>query len=253
MKLGHYQFKPTLVPRLAMVALLVLFVSLGNWQLRRAQFKQTEQDKMALNRKAPVVAITPSDKNLKAMIGRKTITPGRFDGRYEAALAYHKYEGRPGFLVLTPFRIQGSETRILVLRGWIEQTGNFNTVPKIPASEKGLIKLHGIVDRIPSVGKKSGKPDGRFANQWPKLLIYADHDWYEKVLQKPFLPYAVKQTFHNSPGLITDWSAFASSGERMPPEKHRGYAFQWFSLAIVLLILYFVLNTRSTRRADENE
>ena len=83
--------------------------------------------------------------------------------------------------------------------------------------------------------------------KWPKMLTYADIKWYSKKLNRKFVPYVVKQTSANGPELIADWKAFDSHRELMPPEKHQGYAFQWFSLAFVLIILYIVLNVRKVR------
>ena len=255
MNIGPYKFAPSLIPSLATVLLLWLFIWLGNWQLGRADFKQLERDKIIHNTKLPAISIKPEFKNIKNMLGRKTVTSGSFDTAHEAVVAFHKYRGQPGFLVLTPFLIDGTDTSVLVIRGWIAQSlsRGFTRLPFIPKSEKGKIELRGIVDRVPSVGRKSGKPDGQFANQWPKMLIYADVDWYRKKLNRKFMPYAVKQTYHNSAGLIADWKAFAVHRERMPPEKHLGYAFQWFSLAIVLLVLYFSLNAKRIQPDKERQ
>jgi cytochrome oxidase assembly protein ShyY1 len=33
----------------------------------------------------------------------------------------------------------------------------------------------------------------------------------------------------------------------MKPEKHLGYAFQWFALAFVLIIIFIVVNTQRNR------
>ncbi|VAW82881.1 Cytochrome oxidase biogenesis protein Surf1, facilitates heme A insertion [hydrothermal vent metagenome] len=252
MRVGPYKFSPTLVPTLATVLLVGLLMWLGNWQLGRADYKQSERDKRKINTTLPAVALTSSDLNVKKMLGRKTNTTGHFDTKHEAVLAYQKYNGYPGFLVLSPFLIANSDVYVLVIRGWIPQSKGFTELPLIPDAVLGRIKLRGFVDRVPAVGLKTGKPDGQFAKQWPKMLIYADLDWYRKKLGNKFLPYVVKQTHRNSPGLINDWNAFAVQRERMPAEKHWGYALQWFSLAIVLLILYAALNLTRVIPVSEN-
>ncbi len=269
-RLGPYKFSPTLIPTLATIVLVGLFVSLGNWQLNRAEYKQIEQNKRALNMKLIATAIKPTancvkkqlnEKNdddrqlksleeacLKEMLGRKTVTRGRFDTAHEAVLSYQKYKGQPGFLVLTPFIIEGTEVRLLVLRGWIAQsyTRGFTKLPEIPKSEKGKILLYGVVDKIQTVKQLSNKPDGRFVNQWPKILNYASLDWYSKQLKSKFMVYVVKQNFQNAPGLIVDWKEFSIQREYMTPERHSGYAFMWLSMALVLLVLYGSLNLSRT-------
>ena len=54
------------------------------------------------------------------------------------------------------------------------------------------------------------------------------------------LPYALVIDDGQAGGLIYDWSPRPEMG----PEKHLGYAVQWFGLAVALLIIYLGVNTR---------
>jgi len=39
---------------------------------------------------------------------------------------------------------------------------------------------------------------------------------------------------------ITEWKAVYG----VPPDKHRAYALQWFTLALVLMVIYIGVNTK---------
>jgi cytochrome oxidase assembly protein ShyY1 len=39
----------------------------------------------------------------------------------------------------------------------------------------------------------------------------------------------------------------------MGPDRHQGYAFQWFMIAFALFVIYAVVNLRPGWRSDTNE
>ncbi len=39
-----------------------------------------------------------------------------------------------------------------------------------------------------------------------------------------------------------------SDGQPMPPERHRGYAVQWWGLSLTVIITYLILNLRRKNR-----
>ena len=59
------------------------------------------------------------------------------------------------------------------------------------------------------------------------------------------LPYALVIAEGQPGGLQYDWSPIPEMG----PEKHLGYAVQWFGLSVALLIIYVGVNTR--RNGDD--
>ncbi len=244
-----YIFKPGLVPTVVTILLLVLLVNLGFWQLRRAEFKYKLRADRAGNAKLPMVELTASMTDTDRMVQRRVRLRGEFVPGYKAVLANIKYRHNPGFFVIQPFRLQGSRTHVLVISGWIQQTSGFNRLPQMPPTPRGKLVLTGIVDRKPAVGIEHGEPDAGF-RQWPKLLTYVSIDWYRRQLGGPVLPYVVKQYGAVSRqqarrfGLNRDWKFFARQAEFMPPEKHVSYAFQWFSLALVLFGIYLGINIR---------
>jgi surfeit locus 1 family protein len=61
------------------------------------------------------------------------------------------------------------------------------------------------------------------------------------------LPFIVLLDKTKSGKLVQDWKIVVS-----PPEKNISYAVQWFALALALLIIYIVVNSKKTK-VNDNE
>jgi cytochrome oxidase assembly protein ShyY1 len=83
------------------------------------------------------------------------------------------------------------------------------------------------------------------SSSWPQRIQSIDINKISQLLAKPLLPFIVYVDNDDSLGYIKEWVPIV-----MPPEKHRGYAFQWFSLAIAWFILML---SASYKSASKNE
>jgi len=250
MKLGRYDFSPTIVPSIVTLAFLVLLIWLGNWQLGRAEYKYNDRELRSSIDTSKTLNLKADMDKTKDVLARHVVIKGSFDDKHVAFVANIKYKGRPGFFVLVPMKFAGSDMHILVLRGWTKQLRQFNVIPKVKSPSNVQRELEAIVDKPPVVGIKKGQPDEGYA-QWPKIITYVDVAWYESKLGVKFLPYVLREKGESTVGIIRDWASFPAASLTMPPEKHTSYAFQWFSLAAVLLIIYLVVNSK--RRSDDAE
>jgi surfeit locus 1 family protein len=70
---------------------------------------------------------------------------------------------------------------------------------------------------------------------WQNLKL----DQYHELTGLTVLPVVLEQTTKTDDGLIREWQQ-----PNFGVEKHQGYAFQWFSLAVLVLVLYFALNIK---------
>ena len=61
------------------------------------------------------------------------------------------------------------------------------------------------------------------------------------------MPFVVYLDENEALGFVKNWTPIV-----MPPEKHRAYAFQWFSLAVAWLSLMIWASYRSGRDSDVN-
>jgi len=251
-QIGQYEFQF----RWSLFVVLLLLVPLGlflaTWQMDRAKEKEAIEDLKQQNVAQDVVNIRPSDNNLTKMIYRDVEVSGDLVLEKQILLDNQKHNRKPGYHVFTPLRLRGSNTYILIVRGWVQQGADRRFIPDLPGPEK-VVKIQGKAAKIPVVGMKVGEP-GESGMIWPKRLTYIDLHWLEKETGFSFLPYIVYQTKGNDFGLTRDWKQQFQMKNRMPPEKHMGYALQWLALTVLVVIMYLILSIkRSTRELDSGE
>ncbi len=172
------------------------------------------------------------------------------------------YQGKAGYEAIVPVRVADELPLVLVNRGWLPPGANRSSLPKIqPSSEPDRervssvmsIEVTGVLTR-PSKGFASG--DALSAAPWPRVLQYLDYAAIEQAIGEPVLAglvepggqvtrpiqsaSAAKSPPDNTPIWYFDnWQPVASG-----PERHYGYAFQWFAMFVALTVLYFSLNLR---------
>jgi surfeit locus 1 family protein len=136
-------------------------------------------------------------------------------------------DGKVGFFVLTPLRLQGGDTVILVQRGWAPR--NFESREKIPGVETpaGLVQIEGHIALAPSKLFEPGPSTQQLIRQ------NLDIEAFRIESGLPLLDVTVRQTGLPSEGLRRDWPAV-----NFGIDKHYGYAFQWFGLSALVIILY---------------
>jgi surfeit locus 1 family protein len=62
----------------------------------------------------------------------------------------------------------------------------------------------------------------------------------EQRLGYPLLPVILMLDPKDEYGFVREWKAVYG----VPPDKHRAYALQWFTLALVLMMIYIGVNTK---------
>ena len=69
-------------------------------------------------------------------------------------------------------------------------------------------------------------------NQWPLRVQQIELEKFSQVIDVQLLPFVVYLDKTDKVGYKKNWQPIV-----MPPEKHRAYAFQWFSLGVAWLML----------------
>ncbi len=243
MQIKNIQFKPGFLATALALALVVFLSSLGIWQLNRATEKTRDQERRTQNIVKTIDSFPGDLTHLPERVGARVRVRGQFVTDRQAALANSMFNHRPGFYVLVPFKIHNRSEQVLVMRGWIPPLTLSHQLPTLPAVNSENFELEGIIDRPPAVGIKLGKPDAGYPT-WPKLLSYVDMKWYSEQMGVPFLPVVLKQTAVVTAGVTNDWAALGIGVNAMPAVKHLGYAFQWFALALVFLVVFIVVNLK---------
>lgn len=239
------------VPTIAAVAVVALTVSLGNWQMRRADEKTVLQARRDAALAADPVRIGAGPVDAAALAGRRVALEGRFEPRGTIFLDNRTRAGVAGFHVLTPLRIapaaaDDSDARhVLVLRGWIARDVADRT--RLPAlrTPDGVVRVEGLaLSELPQPivlggGESEPAADARI---WQRLELDAYRRWSRLALQ----PVLVRQTSALDDGLARDWTEPGSG-----VDKHHGYAFQWYALALATALLWLWFVVIAPRRARD--
>ncbi|QXH35778.1 SURF1 family protein [Pseudomonas muyukensis] len=223
-------FRPGLVPTLVVLALLPGLIALGCWQLRRADEKRLLLDTYTARQAQAPVAVAQLQQ-LPDPAFQAVHLQGRFDGEHSLLLDNQMRDGKAGVELLQPFHDQASGRWLLVNRGWLPWPDR--RVPVHFDTPERTLTLDASVYVAP--GKTFQLHPDPASGQWPQLLTAVDPSTLWQQLGRDGFAHELR--LQAGPATYRlDWPVVA-----MGPEKHLGYAVQWFALAsaLVLLYLYF--------------
>lgn len=225
---------------LALLA-MALFASLGRWQLSRMHEKQAMLDAVA----ATLAERTPSPLSAAADAARArgfdwAAGEGAFIAGPAILLDNQQREGRPGVRVYRAFRPTGAAP-LLVELGWLPLPPE-RTMPEV-ASIEGQQRLQGLLAPPPAAGLVDAAPVDTAHGD--VLAIRLDAAALPARLGLDALPPRVLKLDPALPlGFARDLDVLPNT---LPPEKHLGYAVQWFGLALAVLVTALVLTFRRRR------
>ena len=237
---------------LSVVLLVVMagLVALGFWQLERAETKERlQQQREATVAQAPARLDVGVLRRLEPAADRyrRIQVQGRFDGERQFLLDNRRRYGVLGYYILTPLAL-GNNTFILVARGFIAADINrippdVSLPPEVPTlrSARGTT-VSGSID-FPSRGLVLGPLAEPRPDPWPAVIQAFDAEEIGRLLRAEVLPAVLYAEGGGS--WNRDPVAPAVQGGVW---RHRGYALQWFALALALLVLLIFYN-RKDRRA----
>ena len=82
---------------------------------------------------------------------------------------------------------------------------------------------------------------------WPLRVQQIELDKFSPLITKKLLPFVVYLDKTEAIGYKKNWQAIV-----MPPEKHRAYAFQWFSLALAWISLMIWAAIKMSKNQNNN-
>lgn len=243
-QIKHYHFKATLIPSLVTIALLYTMISLGFWQLDRADYKTNLQTLIENKQGTAPIPLDTIAKEEKNWLFQPVFTQGHFDSQHQIYLDNQVNKMTAGYSVFTPLMIS-ENLAILVNRGWITLGKSREDKPNISVDTKTK-RIEGLVIHPPSKGLVLSS-NANIYTSWPTTLQYIDIQEIEKELNYKLLPMVLlmnqteQTTLQARPVKIN-----------MRSEKHTAYAFQWFGLSLALFIIYIVVNTKNTRNTKKD-
>lgn len=232
------------LPWLAFALLFPLLVSLGVWQLSRAaEKKQMLLDREARATQAPIAlnrALTLQQEDRY----RPATATGTYDTTRQWLLDNRIRQGQPGYHVYSLLRLPGRDTHLLVNRGWVRLGSTRDLLPELPLPA-GQVKLAGRLDRPATLGMVMGET--HLASPASKVVVptFTVAQMSEAIGVK-LLPWVLTLDAGQPSALAYDWVA----KESISPDKHVGYAVQWFALAAALVIIVVGVLWRRRREQE---
>jgi surfeit locus 1 family protein len=237
--MANREFAPRLWAALLTVVVLAVAVTLGGWQVGRAREKQAMIE--SFQRGTQSIVELRADVTLDELPRYQHV---RAEGHYEPERQVlldnmPSQVGRPGFRVLTPFRREGSERLLLVDRGWVPLGATRQDLPPVFVSP-ALRAVSGRLDTLPAPGVRVGDAGVTGDTSWPRVLNFPRQQDIEKILGAEVEARIVLLDPAASDGYERVWRP----AMRFGPERHLAYAVQWFTLALVALIIFIALSLR---------
>ena len=221
---------------LALVCALGL-ARMGWWQLDRAEAKQVLLDGIDRAAGAPLVAFAELGPSAADRRFRAVSVSGQFQMDRQILLDNQLREGRPGVRVYVPLRLIDDPHVLLVDRGWLAWPDRAKSPPQVSVPS-GWQRLEGVLLDPPGAGLRLG---AAVAGNWPLLVTRIDLGEIERHLGQPLLDLVLEDRVAPRTQSIR--------ADMLPPERHRGYALQWFGLSLTVLLIFGVLAWRVLRAA----
>lgn len=225
---GKWQFTPRLIPTLITLVCFILLVSLGCWQLDRAKQKTEIINNYQLYSEKPAVPLMQANSSLPY---QHVSMQGRYDQKHQFLLDNQFHNHKLGYHVITPFHT--SQQTVLVNRGWIPRHHTQSLI-----TPNHIVTITGILYKP---AKAFTLSDNIMANKtWPRIIEALEVSKLKDTLDSNTLYKSVLQLSPTATfGFVRHWDPVV-----MKPAKHHAYALQWFTFALILLIIFIATNTR---------
>jgi surfeit locus 1 family protein len=227
------------------LAFVVLTVSLGQWQLRRAAEK-THRLTLATERaEGTPVEMARLPQDVAGFEWRRVRLHGQWLESPVLLIDNRIRDHRPGYDLVQPFQMSGETTPLLVKRGWLPARAD-RAMVEVPAAAAGQVVLEGTFI-VPDeerfmLGQPVWPEPGPSPVVWPALSLRH----FAQSRQAAVAPLALEQTSASADGLRRDWP-----GPPDDADKHRAYALQWYTFAVIAIGIYLV--RRGRRRVGRPE
>lgn len=232
---------------LIVLAAMAVMAGLGQWQLARLEQRRAANALLLEKFQAEPLRLTGAalSESPDALQDRLAEVTGVYDFDRQIAVQGQFSEGEPGFWLITPLRIQGSETAVLINRGWIPaaagESGEWAAFDETPTqSVRGYLQRS---RKMPD-GSTSTLPADTRKGWWR-----VDVEAIQSQMEYPLLPVYVQTA-------PDEHRPRAELPRRLPVDfdlsegSHMSYALQWYSFALIAGIVYIVVLRRREAEAS---
>ena len=216
-----------ILPSILITATFAFLVSLGFWQLDRADEKRGIEASIKQANTGSVELIR-KEEGLQS----KEYYEVRLQGKYLSDKQFI-YDNQivdqvSGYYVLTPYALEGQSKAILINRGFIPWNGRRDKLADIVIGQE----TREIKVQISKPIKRMELKPSEVGIQFPALIQSIDLQDMADRAKVDFSSVIGLLDASASNGFIRKWEPYTGS-----IEKHIGYAVQWFLMALVLAII----------------
>jgi surfeit locus 1 family protein len=235
------------------LAAATVLVRLGIWQLDRMRWREAFNSRVEEQMNAEPLQLNEEtlDLDLYSLEYRQVMVTGSYLPEDEIMLRNQVWQtefgSELGVALFTPLLIEGTESAILVERGWIPQE-NADKESRAIYRENGSVILTGRLRRAEtdfSINEwLHPDPEGKL-DTWNNL----DLERIAAQMETPLLPVYLQlspDAEQTNPPFASQPSLDLSEG------PHLGYAIQWFIFATLLLIGYPLYIQRHEAKREQN-
>ncbi len=208
------------IPWLLTGVSVAIMCGLGFWQLDRMVQKQQRLASIAQKERNGTLSL----EEALSVDDPQDITVsfnGALDGNHVLLLDNQIHNQRVGFDVIAP--VFTNAGWLLVNFGWVPAPDLARTLPEITFTSE-MREFTGVIN-VPGINPLV-KETNMTLSQSPALIQHIEFPALSNALERKFLPFILHLTTPD-PAFIREHQAVV-----MSPEKHLGYAVQWFGLAI---------------------
>ena len=227
----------TSLPTAAVVGIAVIcMVMLGFWQLDRMHQKEQRLASIAQKSQQGALSLDDLDPRREDIRDYQVGFNGKADTSQIMYLDNRIENGCVGYEVIVP--VVSNEGTVLVNFGWVAAPPTRDNLPDV-VIENNFQHFHGRV-AVPSVNpvaRETLPMDATF----PVVIQALDIQFLSTLTQQRLQPFVIKLTAPEQGAFVRNWQPVV-----MPPQKHLGYAIQWFGLALAALVVsYFTFTSNN--------
>lgn len=231
-----FRFQPEWRISLLTALLLPTLVGLGFWQIQRAEEKASLASAFEEQQLMPPAALTALwESPAETLAYRSVEVVGEYVPDAYFLLDNRTWEGQSGYEVLQVMRLETGEG-VLINRGWVSAGADRGHLPEVPAPSSGQ-RITGHVYVSP--GQPYLLAPQVLSDDWPQRIQAVEMDKLAVPVQSRLggrlFPYPIRIDAEAPGALRVNWTVINVS-----PDKHYAYAVQWFSMALVLLLVYLL-------------
>ena len=203
---------------------------LGYWQLSRAQEKQIRLESLNRNDMPILTSLDGITQSFIDDFGYVNLDVELAE-QLNFLVENRIQNGNLGYHVLNLVRDINSDRYLLINRGWIEAKADRKELPKVDLPPN----FWKIKSRVYQINQQVLSDNAEIENYGKIIRMPVMDAHIKRKLEERFNieiePYLLRLEKDVVEGFNVDWEWI-----NMSPEKHLGYAFQWFALSLAFLI-----------------